>query len=62
MTSAAAAAATFEVHKAHGAKQFQLWQPGAICAVRRYLVSEHFQSATQLAAGVLFVSLFVFVE
>jgi len=44
-----------------GAK-FSLWKPGPIDALRSYLVSEHFQSATQLAVGVLFVSLFVFVE
>jgi hypothetical protein len=41
---------------------FQLWQQGPLDAVRRYLLSESFQSATQLTVGVLFVSLFVFVE
>lgn len=45
-----------------GSKAFRLWQPGPIDALRSYLVSENFQSATQLAVGVLFVSLFVFVE
>lgn len=43
-------------------QQFKLWQPGMLDAVRHFLLSERFQSATQLAAGVLFVSLFVFVE
>jgi hypothetical protein len=43
-------------------QQFKLWQPGVLDAVRHFLLSERFQSATQLAAGVLFVSLFVFVE
>lgn len=41
---------------------FQRWQPGWLDAVRSFLLSERFQSATQLAAGVLFVSLFVFVD
>lgn len=43
-------------------QQFKLWQPGPLDAVRRFLLSESFQSAFQLAAGVLFVSLFVLVE
>jgi hypothetical protein len=41
---------------------FKRWQPGPLDAVRGFLLSERCQSATQLAAGVLFVSLFVFVD
>lgn len=41
---------------------FKRWQPGPLDAVRGFLLSERFQSATQLASGVLFVSLFVFVD
>ena len=41
---------------------FTRWQPGTLDAVRNFLLSGSFQSAVQLTAGVLFVSLFVFVE
>jgi hypothetical protein len=43
-------------------ENFKLWQPGPLDAFCSFLLSDSFQSATQLAVGVLFVSLFVFVE
>lgn len=43
-------------------RPFRHWKPGASDAVRAYFVSENFQGAVQLATGILFVSLFVFVK
>lgn len=43
-------------------KQFILWKPGYVDAVRKYFISENFQGAVQLTLGLLFVSLFVFVR
>jgi hypothetical protein len=43
-------------------RPFTLWRPGPLDALRRFLLSDNFQSGMQLGFGILFVSLFIFVE
>jgi hypothetical protein len=43
-------------------KPFKVCTPGPIDYIRKFFLSKWFQSATQLAVGMLIVSLFVFVE
>jgi hypothetical protein len=55
-------AAAQQLQKQQRMRPFKRWRPGLVCAVRHYLLSDNFQSGLQLAVGITFVSLFVFIE
>ncbi|KAK9814020.1 hypothetical protein WJX73_009356 [Symbiochloris irregularis] len=42
--------------------QHPMWQPGAVDHVRAYFLSPYFQASIQLAASILLLSVFLFVE